>query len=78
VCLEGIDGGSDPHLLDQTGKVANHVKGISLSSRAVHKGAHHEKASSSVIAGAVSGFDSEPVQFSTRYQSQVLRLIAGD
>ena len=28
--LKGVNGSSDPHLLDQTGKVSNHVKGIQL------------------------------------------------
>ena len=28
--LKGVNGSSDPLLLDQTGKVSNHVKGIQL------------------------------------------------
>ena len=28
--LKGVNGSRDPHLLDQTGKVSNHVKGIQL------------------------------------------------
>ena len=26
--LKGVNGSSDPHILDQIGKVSNHVKGI--------------------------------------------------